>query len=195
MDMKGKWTATLWTLALVAGLVMSGCSKKPPATADDMTIETEAPKPVEDVKPPKQPDTTADVKPDPLAGDLVEAYEYAVKQGLLGDVYFDYDKYELKSDSRQRLEKNAAFMRDYPNFVFGLEGHCDERGTNEYNLALGERRANAAKSYLVSLGVDPARLRTISYGEERPFCTEHHEGCWSKNRRAHFVITGRTSAG
>ena len=82
-------------------------------------------------------------------------------------------------------------MRDNPALLFTIEGHCDERGTNEYNIALGQRRAAAAKDYIVSLGVEDARLRTISYGEERPFCTESDEACWQSNRRAHFVATGR----
>jgi peptidoglycan-associated lipoprotein len=85
-------------------------------------------------------------------------------------------------------------MSEYPTLEFGLEGHCDERGTNEYNLALGERRANAAKDYLVSLGVDSSRVRTISYGEEKPFCMTHDESCWQLNRRGHFVLTGRTAS-
>jgi peptidoglycan-associated lipoprotein len=82
-------------------------------------------------------------------------------------------------------------MRDHGDILFTIEGHCDERGTNEYNIALGQRRASAAKDYIVSLGVEDSRLRTISYGEERPFCTESNEGCWQQNRRAHFVATGR----
>ena len=125
---------------------------------------------------------------------LVVANEHALKSGLLGDVYFDFDKYDLTADARERLEKNAEFMKEYSSFVFGLEGHCDERGTNEYNLALGERRAAAAKSYLESLGVDGSRIRTISYGEERPSCMEHEEACWGKNRRGAFMITGRSGS-
>ncbi len=82
-------------------------------------------------------------------------------------------------------------MRAHPNFRFLVEGHCDERGTNEYNLALGERRANAATGYLASLGIDGMRMRTVSYGEERPVCTESNESCWQRNRRARFVITGK----
>lgn len=149
--------------------------------------------PAEEVAPPPAPSPVADEKPSPLDGETMEAYKYAVEQGLLGDIYFDFDKYDLRMDARERLRKNADFMKEYSQFTYGLEGHCDERGTNEYNLALGERRANAAKDYLVSLGVDPSRLRTISYGEERPFCTTSNEECWQKNRRGHFVMTGRTA--
>jgi peptidoglycan-associated lipoprotein len=180
-------------MALALVVVTVGCGpKEPPQMPMEAPVEPE-PEPVE-VTPPPAPPTVEDSNPNPLEEDLVTAMKYATEKGLLGDVYFDFDKYDLRADSRQRLEKNAAFMKDYPNFVFGLEGHCDERGTNEYNLALGERRASAAKSYLVSLGVDEGRIRTISYGEERPFCTDHHEGCWSRNRRGHFVITGKVGA-
>lgn len=191
--MNRKWTAAFWMMGLALVVVMVGCApKEPPQMAVEAPVEPE-PEPVE-VEPAPEPPTVKDVKPDPLAGDLAEAYEHATKTGLLGDVYFDFDKYDLRADSRQRLEKNAEFMKNYPDFVFGLEGHCDERGTNEYNLALGERRASAAKNYLVSLGVAESRIRTISYGEERPFCADHHEGCWSRNRRGHFVITGRVGS-
>lgn len=184
-------TAAAWAaaLVLVAGLVACG-PKDEPVVAPVM--EEEPPPIAETVPPPPAPDISMDEKPGPLDGELIAAYEYAVKQGMLGDVYFDFDKYDLRLDARERLRKNADFMNEYPQFTYGLEGHCDERGTNEYNLALGERRANAAKDYLVSLGIDANRLRTISYGEEKPFCMGHDESCWQLNRRGHFVMTGRT---
>ena len=95
------------------------------------------------------------------------ANEYAISQGLLGDVFFDYDAYELRQDARDRLAQNAKFLTSHPQFILTIEGHADERGTNDYNLALGEKRANAAKEYLSTLGVGSERLRTVSYGEER----------------------------
>ncbi len=91
---------------------------------------------------------------------------------MIGDVFFDFDQSELRADARDRLAKNAEFLAAHPQFTVTIEGHCDERGTNEYNLALGDRRAAAARDYLQSLGVAADRLRTISYGEERPFCTD-----------------------
>ena len=189
--MNRKWTATFGMMALALVVVMVGCApKEAPVLPVEAPVEPE-PEPVEDVTPPPAPPTVEDETPAWMGQELEELNAEIVKLGLLGDVYFEFDKYDLLQDARDRLQQNAAFMKDYPNLVFGLEGHCDERGTNEYNLALGERRANAAKSYLVSLGVDPARLRTISYGEERPFCGDHHEGCWSRNRRGHFVVTGK----
>ena len=127
--------------------------------------------------------------------DIAKLNEYLRSQGLLGDVYFDYDRAELREDARERLTKNAEWLRSHSQFEVTIEGHCDERGTNEYNLALGERRAGAARDYMTSLGVNVARLRSISYGEERPQCTASAESCWAMNRRAHFIVTGRGNAG
>ncbi|MGB5948290.1 MAG: peptidoglycan-associated lipoprotein Pal [Parvibaculum sp.] len=107
----------------------------------------------------------------------------------VGDrVFFDLDKSVLKDEGKATLQRQAAWMKLYPNLTFTLEGHADERGTREYNLALGARRANAAKDYLVSLGVDSARVKTISYGKERPVCLESNEECWAQNRRAVTVV-------
>ncbi len=115
--------------------------------------------------------------------------EDPIEKGYIQDIFFDYDKSEIRPDSREKLDKAAAWMKAHPEAEFLLEGHCDERGTREYNLALGDRRANATKDYLVSLGVDAAKLKTISYGKERPFVEGHDESAWSKNRRTHFVQT------
>jgi peptidoglycan-associated lipoprotein len=104
------------------------------------------------------------------------------------DAYFDYDKSEIRGDSRAALQKDAEFLRSYPQISVTLEGHCDERGSEEYNLGLGQRRADAAKQYLVSLGISGDRVKTMSWGKEHPFCTEHNESCWQQNRRAHFVM-------
>jgi len=108
----------------------------------------------------------------------------------LQDAYFDYDKSDIRGDARDALTRDAAALKsilaDFPNATIVVEGHCDERGSAEYNLGLGDRRASAAKDFLVQLGVPGDRLRTISYGKERPVCTESTEDCWQKNRRAHF---------
>jgi peptidoglycan-associated lipoprotein len=108
------------------------------------------------------------------------------------DAYFDYDKSEVNGDARDALTKDAAALKsilaDFPNVVVTVEGHCDERGSAEYNIGLGDRRASSAKEFLVSLGVPPDRLKTISYGKERPQCTESTESCWQKNRRAHLSV-------
>ena len=105
----------------------------------------------------------------------------------LGDVFFDFDKSELRSDAVAQLKSNANWIQAQAARKVVIEGHCDERGTNEYNLALGERRANSTKDYIVNLGVEPARLKTVSYGEEKPFAEGHNEEAWAQNRRAHFV--------
>jgi peptidoglycan-associated lipoprotein len=105
----------------------------------------------------------------------------------LGDVFYEFDKSDLSMAAQDQMKQNAAWMTSNAGKNVTIEGHCDERGTNEYNMALGERRANSAKDYMVSLGVDPLRLKTVSYGEERPFDPGHDEAAWAQNRRAHFV--------
>ena len=110
---------------------------------------------------------------------------------LLKDIHFHYDKYDIGREDEGLLKENAAFLKKNPNMKIQIEGHCDERGTTEYNLALGERRANSAKKYLVSLGIASDRISTISYGKERPLDRGHHEQAWAKNRRAHFIVLSK----
>jgi peptidoglycan-associated lipoprotein len=109
----------------------------------------------------------------------------------LRDIHFDFDKYEIRPDDAKILEADAAWLKSRPEDLVLLEGHCDERGTNEYNLALGERRAKATMNYLVAQGVQARRITLISYGKERPACTSHDEGCWATNRRTHFLVKSR----
>ena len=104
------------------------------------------------------------------------------------DAYFDYDKADIRGDARSALTETAGFLKSYPQVKVMIEGHCDERGSTEYNLALGDRRAQATKDFLVSLGVASDRMQTVSYGKERPFCTGHDEQCMQQNRRAHFAM-------
>lgn len=106
----------------------------------------------------------------------------------LKDIQFAYDRYDLDEDTKAVLQNNANWLRSNPDAKVEIQGHCDERGTNNYNLGLGERRAQATKNYLVALGVEQGRLFTISYGEEKPFCFQSNEGCWRDNRRAHFMV-------
>ncbi len=110
------------------------------------------------------------------------------KKEVLRDIHFDFDRYDVKDEDKPVLRAIADWMIDNPGSRLLIEGHCDERGTSEYNLGLGDRRAKAAKDYLVTLGVPADRLQTVSYGEEKPLCTESTEECWAKNRRAHFVV-------
>jgi peptidoglycan-associated lipoprotein len=112
----------------------------------------------------------------------------------LKDIYFDFDRADLRPDARDTLKANAQWLKDNPAATVQIEGHCDERGTAEYNIALGARRAQAAKDYLVTLGIPEQRMSTISYGQEVPVCTEHNEECWQKNRHDRFVPkTGPTA--
>ncbi len=161
----------LLTFALMGAiLITTGCSKKPKPATD---VTTTAPPPAAE---PARPDETT--KP---------PAEIPAAETALADVYFDYDKYNLRDDARQTLEKDAHVLLENPGTRVLLEGHCDERGTVEYNLALGERRAQSARSFLIEFGVDAGRINTISYGEERPFAQGHDESAWAQNRRVHFV--------
>lgn len=182
----------VWIAMVLLVSVTIGCKPKPPeAPPEVIEVETtQVEEPAQEVvEPPSPPmeDSEELVLPD----DLIELNELIRDRGLIGDIYFELDQYDLGAEARERLAQNAAFMRDHPELLFTIEGHCDERGTNEYNLALGQRRASAAKDYLGSLSVSGGGITTISYGEERPVCTTSDEACWQRNRRAHFVATGR----
>jgi peptidoglycan-associated lipoprotein len=146
-------------------------------------VPTAAPVPVATPEPftSRTPDVTADV----LSKDLQTI------SGYMKDVFFDFDKAEVRSDQRDLLDANAAFLKKYPTVRIRVEGHCDERGTREYNMALGDRRANAVKEFLASLGVDAGRIETVSYGKERPFSPGHDESAWAQNRRGHFVAIAK----
>jgi peptidoglycan-associated lipoprotein len=120
-----------------------------------------------------------------------QRFQQALQDFQNQDILFDFDKYDLRPDARSVLDRKVAFMNENASVRSQIEGHCDERGTNAYNLALGERRANAARQYLTTAGVSAGRLSTISYGEERPLDPGHNESAWARNRRAHFVVTGQ----
>jgi len=125
---------------------------------------------------------TAVIPPLPAIADA------AFFEANIKDVFFDYDQYSLREDARAALQSNARALAERPGIRITIEGHCDERGSEKYNLALGDMRANAAKDFLVSLGVSASRIDTVSFGEERPFCEEQNEECWQLNRRGHFVM-------
>src|SRR5713226_6921102 len=122
--------------------------------------------------------------PPPPAGPSIE--ELFARE--VQDAFFDFNKADIRTDARAALAKTGNFLRDHPQVKVTIEGHCDERGSTEYNLGLGDRRAASAKQYLVSLGISADRMNTVSYGKEKPFCMEHNETCWQQNRRAHFVM-------
>jgi peptidoglycan-associated lipoprotein len=145
-------------------------------------------KPVDPPAPMREP-----VPPEPLPIDSVagKSLDDLNRDSPLRPVFFDLDSSDVNDTGRTTLQANAGVLKKYPSWTITIEGHCDERGTAEYNLALGERRALAARTYLISLGVDANRLRTVSYGSEFPFDPAHQETAWSRNRRAHFVITAK----
>ena len=184
--MKQSLKAGSITLAAVAFVV--ACSSKPPA--EPVPAPTPAPvstPTVVTIEPEKSPTPRPTMKSDEgLTGKTINELS-----GNLKPAFFDYDKADIRGDSRDVLAANAAWLKKYPSVQFTIEGHTDDRGTAQYNLALGDRRANAAKDYLASLGVDASRIKTVSYGKERPFATGHDEDSWQKNRRAHFVVTGK----
>ena len=129
--------------------------------------------------------TAAEQAPPPAQVSETEAEMFARN---MKDAFFDYDAYQLRADAQQALQGDAAFLKQHPNWKVTIEGHCDERGSTEYNLALGDNRARAARDALVQAGVPASQLNAISYGKEKPFCTESNESCWQQNRRAHFVL-------
>ena len=180
----------LAALAILAAALLpfaAACKKKPPTTTAEARPPVEAPDPPETRVPPPPPPAPAEAAGEVMTQDISEMN----KKGYLTDAYFDYDQSDLRDDARTALSGNAQWLKRYPSIQILVEGHCDERGTSAYNLALGDRRANAARDYVASLGISAARVRTVSYGKERPFCTESSESCWQQNRRAHFVITAK----
>jgi peptidoglycan-associated lipoprotein len=181
-------TLSIATLLGLATLPFAAaCAKKAPTTTQEARPPVAA-KPVETpVPPPPKAAPMVDETVDISVLDL----ETLNKKGYLNDAFFDFDQADLREDARSTLATDAQWLKKHGSVQVLIEGHCDERGTAAYNLALGDRRANAAKEYLASLGIDVSRLRTVSYGKERPFCTESDEGCWQKNRRAHLVITAK----
>ena len=190
MKMDRKWIV----LAAVAALLLiPACTPTaPPVTEPPPATREQAPATDVTVDPtPAGPVDPVEAQP-PMS--IQEMQKKLEAGGLIGDVFYDFDRYDLREDARQRLAKNAKYMNgaDGSGLTFTIEGHCDERGTNEYNIALGQSRSSAALDYLVSLGVDRSRLKLISYGEERPFCHDSNARCWQQNRRARFVVSGRS---
>ncbi|HSC19902.1 MAG TPA: peptidoglycan-associated lipoprotein Pal [Rhizomicrobium sp.] len=160
----------------IAGLcLLAACAHKPPSTQ---------PPPVE------APPTTESTAPVTTESSSVIPGSAEDLRVNVGDtVHFEYDRYDVREEDRTTLQRQAQWLQKYPQVRVTVEGHCDERGTREYNLALGARRANAVKEYLISLGVSSGRVQTISYGKERPICTDSSEACYAQNRRSVTVVT------
>jgi peptidoglycan-associated lipoprotein len=188
-----KLTVTLAAVVIAAAL--AACAKKTPPVARPV------PPPIAGdpgaSRPPAPPTPVAEPQPIPpeptLTGDELASKDIddINRNSPFQPVFFSYDQFDVDGAGQQSLNTNAEILRKYPSWIITIEGHADERGTAEYNLALGERRALAARNYLVSLGIPADRLRTVSYGKEFPFDAGHTEEAWAKNRRAHFVVTSK----
>ena len=173
--------------AYLCGLFLPGCSQKKVAQQvkpDDQLLSDAA------------MDKRATLKPEERITEqqlakietTEEPARFSEESGLFEDIYFDFDKYDIKPEARQVLNAVSSWLLKNPSANLSVEGHCDERGTNEYNLALGDRRAKSVRDFLIALGVASKRIEIVSYGEEKPQCMEQTEECWAKNRRAHFVV-------
>jgi len=170
-----KFSMHLKLMAAAGLMVLAGCTTKPPATT--------APP----IEPPPAADNTAPVTSE--SSSIIPGSAEDLRVNVGDTVHFDYDHYELRDEDRNILQRQASWLQKYPQVRVTVEGHCDERGTREYNLALGARRANAVKEYLVGLGVSGGRVATISYGKERPICTQSSEDCYAQNRRGVTTVT------
>jgi len=164
-------------VALILAFLFAGCAKEepPPPTPEAQPRPAAPPPPSPPPTPPPAPSMS----------------QQAMQDFQNQNIYFDFDKYDLRTDARATLDQKVAFLNQYSSVRVQIAGNCDERGTSEYNMVLGERRANAAKQYLTTAGVSAGRLTTISYGKERPIDPGHTEAAWAKNRNDQFAITGQ----
>jgi peptidoglycan-associated lipoprotein len=175
---------------VVLGLALPGCRSSqqpaPPAAPAPAPVVPQTP-------PPAPPPATPDVTPqlDEYDKLLQMSSDQIERMGLLADIHFDFNSAEIRDADRQTLSQNADVLKRFDFLRIAIQGHADERGSVEYNLALGERRARAAYDYLTSLGIAADRLKTVSYGKEIPLCTDSNETCWARNRRDHFEVTGK----
>ena len=182
------------SFVLAALLILPACRTKTKPQPQPEPVKTDT---VGEVAPPPttveeptdfvQPAATAE----DLPSDIADLNRTAQERGWIRDAFFAFDESTLSQDAQDALSASATWLKAHPQYNLVVEGHCDERGTEQYNLALGDRRANTAKDYMVTLGIDTGRVKTVSYGEERPFDSGHEEAAWAKNRRAHLVIAGK----
>jgi len=185
---RNAWFAVFAVFAL---LMITGCGKEPEPIPEPQPTVAPEPEPAQTVT--ETPLDSQVIDESALAGDDFSAtsIEDLNRQEVLEDVYFEFDKSRLTPETREALKRHADWLKAHPTVKITIEGHCDERGTQQYNMALGMRRAYSVKNYLVSLGIEPTRMYATSYGEERPKVQGHDEWAWSQNRRAHFVITAK----
>jgi len=204
----GKKIVSILVLMLCLGLIMAGCPKKtvvirreqPSVQKSEEASRLEAERAAKEAKERELARIKEEEVKEPTGGELEKSLIAKKERGiegeifetkLLKDIHFDFEKYDIRIGDEEILKENAALLKKSPKMKIQIEGHCDERGTVEYNLALGERRANNTKKYLISLGITSNRISTISYGKERPLDPGHNEEAWAKNRRAHTVILSK----
>lgn len=188
------WCHRWWWALLLLVFVASACHQRPPAVAPVRTTPSPPAAPARLPAPPPAPPPSRSAPAAPLSE--AELFQRKSLDALnaehpLGDAFFDYDQNTLREDAMRALQQDAHWLMKWPSTVVRIDGHCDERGSGEYNLALGDRRATTVKSYLVSLGIGAERIQERSLGKEAPFCNESGESCWSENRRGHLVITAK----
>ena len=177
----------LASLVILAGTGLVACKKNPPTTAASVQPERATGAVETAVAAPAPARAGRDAEAPVLSEDLAALNG----KGYLVDAFFDFQRADLRDDARATLARDAQWLNRFPSIEVLLEGHCDDRGTEAYNLALGEERASKVREYLVALGISSARIRTVSYGKERPFCSENDERCWQENRRAHVLVTAK----
>jgi peptidoglycan-associated lipoprotein len=203
-----KKIVSILVLMLCLGLIMAGCPKKtvvirrdqPSVQKSEEASRLEAERAAKEAKERELARIKEEEAKEPTGGELEKSLIAKKERGiegeifetkLLKDIHFDFEKYDIRIGDEEILKENAALLKKSPKMKIQIEGHCDERGTVEYNLALGERRANNTKKYLISLGITSNRISTISYGKERPLDPGHNEEAWAKNRRAHIVVLSK----
>lgn len=189
MKLASRWTVSVVVVAVV--LLIGACKSTPPPTPEPEPTPIQAPARTPMIEQEVSRPETETIVSQEVTEELPEDLAILNARGYLEDVFFDTDQWDIKPEFAEALTRNVSWLQQYRSVLILVEGHCDERNTREYNLALGERRANAVRDYLIFLGVAADRIRTISYGEERPFAVGNDEASWQLNRRAHFVITAR----
>ena len=188
-----------WLVSVaLASFLGAGCHARPPVVPPPAAVDKveSSPAPRQPPPPPPAPPSRAVAAVPPAAVSEEELFRRTTLDELnaespLGDAFFDYDRADLRDDARQSLQQDAVWLRKWTSTTITVEGHCDERGTAEYNIALGQRRATAVRSYLMDLGISAGRITTTSLGKEQPFCHRSDESCWAQNRRGHFVVTAK----
>jgi peptidoglycan-associated lipoprotein len=180
-------------VALAAAVAVSGCGKKKPVPPAPTPPPAAAPTTPAPPPPPPPPPAHEPPAPAPSEDDIFarKSLEQINSEHPLGDAFFDLDSFEIRRDAQPILQKDAEWMKRWPSTKIAIEGHCDSRGSAEYNLALGNKRATAVRDYLANLGITGDRIQIVSKGKEQPTCPEQVESCWAQNRRGHFLVTAK----